>query len=614
MPYYAFDTETYLIERGRAVPRLVCASVYPVPPGIPSGAMRVDGGALLGASDAAAWYTKALSDRDTTLILHNASFDLLVMIEAVATRFPPYRDLWAATWSAVRSGRIRDTMVRAMLIDIATGEMHKGSRYSLAHLAKKHLDRDLSGGKKKDAWRYRYSELDGVPLAKWPEGATKYPISDVAATWDLHLDQARPRTSSSGDTIVGSTGVVDEVPQVAASLALGLCGATGVRTDPIATEALRRAVQSEVDRGTAAGQAAGFVRPSGSRIMVELRARVDRAYLGTAPSTPKGSTRTDRDTLLASGDASLIEYARSGKARKILTTYIPILEKGVSWPITSRPLVLKRTGRTGWTDPSLQHGPREGAYRSCYVPRPGYRFVACDYHSAESRALAQLHLWLGLGDTVARALREGRDLHLHVAAEIVGCSYATAVLRYQAGDKDVAAGRQFAKVLNFGLPGGMGVDRLVDSARKAGLSLDKARARELKESWLRAWPEMRRYFALVAQKAKWGTFDMKHPISNRVRGGVGFCDGCNSLFQGLIADGAKSALVQVATEATTPGSALYGARPWVFLHDEIVIEAPIPLVSEAATRLEHVMISSMRRYLPDVPVLATAKIMDRWAK
>ncbi len=96
---------------------------------------------------------------------------------------------------------------------------------------------------------------------------------------------------------------------------------------------------------------------------------------------------------------------------------------------------------------------------------------------------------------------------------------------------------------------------------------------------------------------------------------MGFCDGANTLFQGLAADGAKNALFRVAHECyVDQGTALFGTRPVVFVHDEIIAEVPADIAHEASERLAVVMCQAMAEYVPDVPITAKPALMERWLK
>lgn len=91
----------------------------------------------------------------------------------------------------------------------------------------------------------------------------------------------------------------------------------------------------------------------------------------------------------------------------------------------------------------------------------------------------------------------------------------------------------------------------------------------------------------------------------------------NTMFQGLAARGAKEAMWDVAREAyLDPASDLYGCRPVLFLHDEIVLEVPAhrERAHAAAMRTVKVMETAMSRFTPDVKVRAEPALCARWYK
>lgn len=250
------------------------------------------------------------------------------------------------------------------------------------------------------------------------------------------------------------------------------------------------------------------------------------------------------------------------------------------------------------------------------VPDTARLFVSVDYDTLELRALAQVCLTLFGQSRMADALIAGRDLHLEVAAVILGRDYADVEAAYAAKDKDVENARDCAKVANFGFPGGLGADALVSFARKSyGVRLSKAQALELKAQWLAAWPEMRQYFAHVSQQVGLGDATLYSFADGLVRGGVGYCDGCNHYFQNLAAKGAKLALFDVAWECYVDrGTALYGTRPVAFIHDEILAEVDEQGPTDACERLAQVMCAAMARVIKGVPITASPALMARWFK
>jgi len=209
---------------------------------------------------------------------------------------------------------------------------------------------------------------------------------------------------------------------------------------------------------------------------------------------------------------------------------------------------------------------------------------------------------------MAEAINSGRDLHLALAADLAKCSYDEAVARRKAGDAEIKRLRGLAKVPNFGLPGGLGVEGLVGYAQNSyGVTLSTGEAEALRAAWFSAWPEMKGYFSEVMRAVDRG-YVIQHRTRRR-RGAVGFTDGANTYFQGLVADGAKTALIEVVKGCWLDSSSpLYGARPVAFVHDEIICECPEERAPEAAEELARVMVAAMRPFTPAVSMSA-----DPWA-
>lgn len=204
--------------------------------------------------------------------------------------------------------------------------------------------------------------------------------------------------------------------------------------------------------------------------------------------------------------------------------------------------------------------------------------------------------------------------------EVVCLSVASSYVVVRDGGVPVITGQ----CLNFGYPGGLGAAKFVEYARAGyGVTLTETEARRRKEDWYKKWREMRLYHqhfgSLTLGDRK---FTLVQPGSNRVRGEVGFCDGSNSVFQGRAADGAKRAGWYIAKECYLKDpyrdgsgpTALYGARPVLFVHDEFILEVPIATAHEATLRLSAVMIAGMREVVPDVKVGTEYAIATRWYK
>jgi DNA polymerase-1 len=614
MTTIAVDCETHLIRPGCITPKLVCVTAY----------NGVGDTQLYDYEDGLALVRKLL-EGDDHLTGQHFFYDLGVFCAEDSS-------LLRLVFKKLDDGTIHCTKIRDMMILNAKGELKfvenelgemKPAKFSLSDLVWRRLGLQLTGKKAKkgeqDPWRLRYNELDGVPLDEWPDDARTYAMDDAGYTWMVHQDQERE---------VEPEGIPGEVGQTQAAWALHLMSAWGVRTDPEAVEKFEKQVLADYAEQEKLCMEYGFVRADGSKNMKAIKeAIVDwfQANGKKIPMTGKGNVKTDRKTLKMVEGGELVAVAELGRIGKLKTTYLPILKAGTQYPINAGYNAIIETFRTSCREPNMQNPPRKGGFRACFVPRVGWVYVFCDYGTLEMRTLAQVCLDLFGFSAMADALREGKDLHLMVGADMLDISYEEALARLKAGDDEVNANRQLAKPANFGFGGGMGPVAFVEYAEGYGIKVPLAKAKHLHKTFRKMWPEMKNYFGycsgLVDRERKHARF-VEFVRSGLVRGEVKYTAICNGFFQHLAAMGAKAALYAVTKECYlgekpdgTP-SPLGGCRPVFFLHDEIGMEVPYTgeRASVAAERLSRVMIDVMQEWVPDLPILAEAVMMRRWYK
>jgi hypothetical protein len=575
-------------------------------------------------------------DSDATIVGHRFSYDLGVFAAEDPALLPRIFD-------ALDRGRVSDTWLRQRLILIQRGGLHAGARTSLADLVAAYCPEVEGFGAEKgpDGWQLRYHELDGVPLAEWPIEARRYPMDDARMTLRVWRGQA---AHSEGVTIGGFPAavggrIIGEERESRAAFALHLAAVWGLRTDPARVDDLIAEWTAAEVRGVEAATAGGWYTPPsvgprggerpGRTSHKRLREIVTEVYGGRPPLTPPSATFPEgqvsiaTDTLidaagLPGAPETLRTYAESLQATRYLKVWGDALVAGTRHALTSDPVALVETGRTGWRSPPLQQPPRVGGVRECFVPRPGYVLCSVDYEVAELCALAQVHIWMGLGDTLARRINSGADVHSAVAAEIAaaeGVVLTAAEIHagYIAKDPAMSLRRQLAKIANFGFAGGLGARTFVAYAGGYGVALTDHEAHDLRSKWLAAIPEMTAYFRICSEIAD-TTGTVSQFVSGRIRGGLGYTDACNGFFQGLVADGAKAAFYAVSKGGYSRGSPLYGVRPVLFIHDEIIAEVPESEASGLADEVARVMCAEMQGHIPDVTIRAEPCLMRRWSK
>ena len=558
-----------------------------------------------------------LADPEVVFLGHNIAFDFA----ALQTHLPELRPL---IWAAYEAGRISDTMIREKLIRCAEGTLDDHANgFSLAALASKYLGESMEKGE--SSWQLRFCELEGLPAEQYPVGAIDYCKRDVRFPKEIRVKQTKADGSPVDDESFDF--IVNEIPQCRAALALQLMTDGGVRTDPATVERLEKEWRQIVLEGRT--KAKKYFKTDETRVLFEgacdhevaprntaLLQKDVKKFLGrNTPLTDKGAVRVDEDTLSRIDDPAIQALCAMAGTNKLLTSFLPVLKQGtVASYLRPSYDILKATGRTSCKHPNAQQLPRKGGVRDAFIPREGYTFIECDYSGIEMVTLAQVLLNLFGESKLADALNSGKDIHLVTSASILRRSYEDLVANKR--DPVVKNTRQMSKAANFGFPGGSGAETFLEYAWVSyGVKLSLEEAKRLKQSWLNAYPEMRRYFAYISEKTALGPFQLEQHYSRRLRGGCGYCDGANSYFQGLAADGAKLALWRLAYEQyNVPESPLYGCIGGMFIHDEVILEAPVARAAAAAKRLGEVMVESMRVFTPDVLVKAEPLIMNRLYK
>jgi hypothetical protein len=638
-----WDSETHLIKAGMLAPRMVCLS-YEEPSA--SGVVLRPQGLV--------WLRSRLVDPNLLLVAHNAPYDL-----AVACAEEP--ELLPLVFDAYDAGRICCTVVRQQLFDVALGmrkwRRNNGqvtpARYGLADLVKLYFNEHLE---KEDTWRLRYALLDGVPIAEWPQDAIDYAVSDAKQCLRVYQAQGKEMKVLFGKDLP------NELEQQRAAWALHLMSIWGVRADEVAVDHFIGHCQEEIAKMHKDLDGSGIFKPDGSRTMSEIRRRVTESFASmsvkvpmTDPSLrfPEGQVQTDKETLELTDDPYLQVLATSMTFVKHLGQWGPVCKAAVHRPVCSRYNVLVDTGRTscggseGQEGTNFQNPPRAGDVRPCFIPRFGNLLCATDADTIELRAHAQNNLemvgWSRMAEVLVKQHKEGgADLHLTLAAAIMGITVEEAFERKKNGDEEVNKARQFAKIPGFGFPGGLGPKTFVGYAAAQGQKLAPTptealeRAKYLREVWFETWPENREYFKIIGTMIDRGTGrgTITQRMSGRIRGDTSFTAAANGFFQGRVADGMKEVLWRLAYECytgrcstchakshTCPDcegegrSILYGSRPVMFLHDEPILEHPEDGSESArAERQRVIVVDSLQRWMPDIPITSSAVLLRCWYK
>ncbi len=184
--------------------------------------------------------------------------------------------------------------------------------------------------------------------------------------------------------------------------------------------------------------------------------------------------------------ADILQYR---EFQKLLSTYVDnipqMLDSGDRLHTTLHQAGTT-TGRMSSTNPNLQNIPNRGErgveIRNAFIASPGYKLLAFDYSQIDLRALALLS-----GDhDLVKIFKDGRDIHTAVAAKVFGVT-----------EKEVTKEmRRQAKVINFGIIYGMGVNAL-----KQNLGTSRDEAQKFYDNYFATFPTISKYFDTVVSTA-----------------------------------------------------------------------------------------------------------------
>lgn len=641
MGVIAFDTETHLLYPGCLAPPLVCMQWQ-----------RSGSGPMIRHRADVYQIIREFLEGPHTLVGHNVAYDMAV----IAAQWPDLLPLIVAKYDR---DEVTDTMIRDQLVMIARGtfrsqmgadgEMH-GVKYSLADCYKRHTGEHL----RKEGFRLFYRAFDEIAdTASWTKWAAEFQervragdvpwVTDALATGLIKttdidgLLAADPSEALSYALEDGRTTLAiyesqerhfapllkDQFRQARAAFALHLSSAWGVYTDEGAVDALEVALRAEFEALTFELQQVGIIRPDGT-----ADTKVAKAFMVAAceeeglpvARTKGGDVSLGAESCDRFDDTTVIgRYSRFLTVRKTLSNDIKMLRAGAGDNPLQPRYDLADTGRMRASKPNTSAINRGAGIREAIVPREGTFFIQADFEGLELHTLAAWCLkkigWSKLADD----LNARRDVHLGMAAELLGITYEEALRRKKAGDKEIKEYRQRAKPVNFGNPGGMGKKKFVALARNSyGVEITEEQGAAYKQAWLRRQPEMVDFFASAGALTNNPDHEGTESTLFTERGGskLRYSMLCNRRFQALGADCAKAALWAVTKACyVEPASPLYGCRPVLFIHDEVIAEAPEARASAAAKELGRLMCEAANAvYLAKVPVRTEPLVMRCWSK
>ena len=265
------------------------------------------------------------------------------------------------------------------------------------------------------------------------------------------------------------------------------------------------------------------------------------------------------------------------------------------------------TGRLASQDPNLQNIPIKTdlgrAIRRAFVASPGMQLISFDYSQIELRIAALL----SQDEALTEIFKDGRDVHREVAARV-----------FHVRPEDVSYDqRRAAKVINFGILYGMGVNALRES-----LGSTRAEAQEFYEQYFAAFPRLAQYLEEVkADAARLGYtqtlfgrrryFEGIHSSIPYVRAAAERM-AINAPMQGTQADIIKLAMIEI-DEWLEKEHLRDAAHLLLTVHDELVFEVPAEHISRCASAFKKIMESVVpegdRR---GIPIIVEGKQGTNW--
>lgn len=500
----ALDTETARIE-GHEIPTLALAAAS-------SGSEHT----LIHPDRLGAFL---LAHRDRHVIVFNAAFDFWVVHQHLKRQSEGEAlECW---WAIAEEGRLHDTMLLDALFRLARNGSYPGLR-DLGTVAAEF------GGlivNKEDPYRLRYAEIIGQPWDQVERGFFDYAAGDPIAT--LRADSTlRPaaialaRSHGIGDEVMARYGPLTEAIQVKAAIALAAISRNGIRLDLAHAAAVQGGLRARLDQtgdrlrsdpayeGLFQLDRVGQLRLTAGGLPSLSRKRLQEILIGVAselvdgeggafsvPRTRTGavSTATEEWAEHAEHHPFLGDWFAMAETSKLCQFFANLRDEVVHPRYTTMVL----TGRTSCSRPNIQQIPRRAGFREIFVPTPGHFLLAADYSYIELRALASVCEARYGRSTLADVIRAGRDPHAYTAAMLLGRDPDEFLALQGSNPKEFKEGRQRAKPLNFGIPGGLGPASLVTYARRTyGVAMSLEEARDFRDRMItEVYPEWDQYLS-----------------------------------------------------------------------------------------------------------------------
>lgn len=328
-----------------------------------------------------------------------------------------------------------------------------------------------------------------------------------------------------------------------------------------------------------------------------------------------GGQRSTKESELEKlkGEHPIIDdILRYRELQKLVSTYIDTLPLLVAPDGKLHTTFLQTgtvTGRMGSKDPNIQNIPvrsEEGfAIRKAFVASPGYELVAIDYSQIELRVAAIMSQDQSMIDIFKR----GEDVHSGVASRVFGVK-----------PEEVTPNmRRHAKVINFGILYGMGVNAL---RQNLGEDTKREDAQAFLTAYFQTFIRLAEYLEDTKTQARRAGYTETMFGRRRhfpgITSSVPFIRAAaertaiNAPIQGTAADIVRVAMVRLA-EHIKKNKLDEQVRLLLQIHDELVFEIKEEEVEKHVPALLEIMERSLEgKETFGVPIIAEVKVGKNW--
>jgi len=308
------------------------------------------------------------------------------------------------------------------------------------------------------------------------------------------------------------------------------------------------------------------------------------------------------------------EVLRHRELQKLLSTYVDSLPELVGKDGRLHADFVQTgttTGRMSSQNPNLQNIPIRTEYgrkiRDAFVAEKGYVLASLDYSQIELRVAAALS-----GDEkLIRVFKEGGDVHTAVASEVFG-------IPAEMIDREM---RRRAKVINFGILYGMGVNAL---RVNLGEEVKRGEAQKFLSDYFKNFSGLAEYVEKIKIDAAHKGYT--ETLFGRRRYFSGFQSNLpyvraqaermaiNAPIQGTQADIIKLAMVEIHKMLEKEGL-LNDVRMILQVHDELVFEIKKDKVDIMTKDIKRIMESVVdKENLQGVPLIVDVSVGKNWGE